>query len=144
MKQTWAPEREILNPRRLKRFINWLSVSLQLISALNRSSCLDNLAILQLLMLRRHYPRFYPMLLSSSLDELSTWWERNNRPLPNGYSRERLTAFLAPLTAVDIGKLDQFMVDNSLVDPDKAVEDVDEAAGAAVSKYTGTGADEPS
>jgi hypothetical protein len=63
---------------------------------------------------------------------------------PNGYSRERLTAFLAPLTAVDIGKLDQFMVDNSLVDPDKAVEDVDEAAGAAVSKYTGTGADEPS
>ena len=118
----WAPEAETLNPRRLKRFINWLSVSLQLVSASRKSAEIDNLAALQLLMLQRYYPRFYHALVQSPLDE-PAWlmWERHCKPLPEGYSSERLMEFLMPLLNANIQELRRFITDNSLIEFDEVI-----------------------
>jgi ribosomal protein L7/L12 len=119
----WAPEVETLNPRRLKRFINWLSVSLQLVSATRKSAEIDNLAALQLLMLQRYYPRFYRMLLKSPWDELPSLWEQYNRPLPDGYSRADLLDFLIPLLNANVQELNRFLTNNSLIELDEVVPD---------------------
>jgi KAP family P-loop domain len=54
----YAPD-EILNPRRLKRYVNWLSISLQLIVASPLPSPLNNLKTLRYLALKHDYPDVY-------------------------------------------------------------------------------------
>ncbi|MGJ5632052.1 KAP family P-loop NTPase fold protein [Nostoc sp. CALU 1950] len=60
-----APDNEILNPRRLKQYINWLSISLQLIIALPISSTVSNLTALRTLALRYDYPDVYDQIIES-------------------------------------------------------------------------------
>lgn len=54
----YAPE-DILNPRRLKRYINWLSISLQLIGTSPLPAQISRLSALQFLALRHDYPNIY-------------------------------------------------------------------------------------
>lgn len=58
-----APEQEILNPRRLKHYLNWLSVSLQLIVALPIPSSVTNLSALWAIFLKSDYRNIYDDLL---------------------------------------------------------------------------------
>jgi hypothetical protein len=67
----WAPDTEILNPRSLKRYINWLSVSLQIMQTVGLSQPLRNITALKLLALRRDYPQIYNGLLDGQIEELS-------------------------------------------------------------------------
>ncbi len=59
----WTPDADILNPRRLKRYVNWLSVSLQLVNS-TRISCVSSINVLRLMALRRNYPVLYSKLKS--------------------------------------------------------------------------------
>jgi len=55
----WAPDSEILNPRRLKRYINWLSITLQLVKDARLPADVSNLTALRVLALRRDFPEVY-------------------------------------------------------------------------------------
>jgi hypothetical protein len=62
----WAPDEEVLNPRRLKRYINWLSVSLQLILSVPMPSEVRNVTALRAMALRHDYPEVYSLLIDIS------------------------------------------------------------------------------
>src|SRR5262249_5515499 len=55
----WAPDKEVLNPRRLKKYINWISMTLQLLNASRLPSPLGTVDALRALALRRDYPEVY-------------------------------------------------------------------------------------
>ena len=55
----WAPAAEILNPRRLKRYLNTLSVTLQLVMAYSLPEEFDNAYALRALALRRDWRHVY-------------------------------------------------------------------------------------
>jgi KAP family P-loop domain/Protein of unknown function (DUF2934) len=59
----WASESDITNPRRLKRYINWLSVALQLLMATELPKGLTNASALRMLALRRDYPDVWQAIL---------------------------------------------------------------------------------
>lgn len=59
----WAPDSEILNPRRLKRYINWLAISLQLIMSASERPPVSNVFALRALALRQDYPELYERLI---------------------------------------------------------------------------------
>jgi hypothetical protein len=59
----WASESDITNPRRLKRYINWLSVALQLLMATELPKGLTNTSALRMLALRRDYPDVWEAIL---------------------------------------------------------------------------------
>lgn len=61
-----APDEEILNPRSLKRYINWLSMSLQLINASSLPTKISNLDALRFIVLRHDYPSIYSSLVLAS------------------------------------------------------------------------------
>lgn len=61
----WAPDEEVLNPRRLKRYINWLSISLQLIESVPMPHEVRNVTALRAMALQRDYPKIYAHLLGS-------------------------------------------------------------------------------
>lgn len=65
----WAPEQEVLNPRRLKRYLNWLSIALQLLVS-TLALTISNLNVLRLLALKSDYPRLYKALVEKPIDEL--------------------------------------------------------------------------
>jgi hypothetical protein len=56
-------EAEICNPRRLKRYVNWLSMTLQQIVSSDLPEGIDNLFALHSLTLRKHYPGTYDAML---------------------------------------------------------------------------------
>lgn len=58
----WAPDQEVLNPRRLKMYINRLSVKLQLINALRLPNELDNYLVLKTMAFRRDHPEIFQLL----------------------------------------------------------------------------------
>src|SRR5262249_43124265 len=62
---SWAPDHDVLNPRRLKRYLNTLSVTLQLIIACSLPRGVDNAFALRALALRRDYPAVYAGLISA-------------------------------------------------------------------------------
>lgn len=66
----FAPDEDILNPRRLKRYINWLSLSLQLIISLPISTDLSNEFMLRTMAFKRDYPEIFRLLLASSNNSL--------------------------------------------------------------------------
>jgi hypothetical protein len=75
---TWAPAIEITNPRRLKRYLNWLSVSLQLIMAAHDlPERLDNAFALRALALRQSFRSIYDLLLLSQYGAPIIWPEQN-------------------------------------------------------------------
>lgn len=55
----WSPDQEALNPRRLKRYVNWLSITLQLIKDSELPADVSNLTALRILAFRRGYPEIY-------------------------------------------------------------------------------------
>lgn len=55
----WAPDLEVLNPRRLKRYINWLSITLQLVKDSTLPEGVSNLTALRVLAFRRDFPELY-------------------------------------------------------------------------------------
>lgn len=55
----FAPDHDTLNPRRLKRYINWLSITMQLIASLPLPEGVSNITALQAIALKRHYPEVY-------------------------------------------------------------------------------------
>jgi hypothetical protein len=59
----WAPDEEVLNPRRLKRYINWLSISLQLVLSVPMLSKVGSTTALRAMALKRDYPELYRHLL---------------------------------------------------------------------------------
>lgn len=65
-----APEEEILNPRRLKRYINWLSISLQLMTSIPIPVGIKNITALQLMVLRRDHPSIYRELIKGEIKEI--------------------------------------------------------------------------
>lgn len=62
----WAPDEEILNPRRLKRYLNWLSVSLQLITSTPMPGDIRNVTAIRAMALRHDYPEVYTSLINLS------------------------------------------------------------------------------
>jgi hypothetical protein len=61
----WSPDQEVLNPRRLKRYINWLSITLQLIKDSKLPDQISNLTALRILAFRRGYPELYKKAVSA-------------------------------------------------------------------------------
>lgn len=59
----WAPDNEVLNPRRLKRYLNWLSMSLQLIVSVSLPYNIPNIIVLRSMALLRDYPQVYDYLI---------------------------------------------------------------------------------
>ncbi len=59
----WAPDEDVLNPRRLKRYINWLNISLQLIISAPVPTAVRNVTALRAMALQRDYPEIYKHLL---------------------------------------------------------------------------------
>jgi ribosomal protein L7/L12 len=72
----WIPDSDALNPRRLKQFLNWLSLMIQLMNAIQPPSDLENLSLLKLLAVRRCYPALYIKLKSIEFrsDKLIDAW----------------------------------------------------------------------
>ncbi|MFT3895295.1 MAG: P-loop NTPase fold protein [Anaerolineales bacterium] len=64
----WAPDSIILNPRSLKRYINWLSVSLQLMQSTGLPEGLRNITALRLLALQKDYPEIYEGLTENKAE----------------------------------------------------------------------------
>jgi hypothetical protein len=64
-----APDHEVLNPRRLKRYVNWLSITMQLISSVQMPPSVRNITALKALALKRHHPELYHKILSDPLGE---------------------------------------------------------------------------
>lgn len=60
-----APENETLNPRRLKQYLNWLSLVLQVVSASVLPERVSNLTALRTIFLRSEYPQIYSQLANS-------------------------------------------------------------------------------
>lgn len=61
----WSPDQEVLNPRRLKRYVNWLSITLQLIKDSELPPEVSNLTALRILSFRRSYPELYRIAVSN-------------------------------------------------------------------------------
>jgi hypothetical protein len=75
----WAPDDDVLNPRRLKKYINWTSITLQLLNAMRLPATLPSAAALRALSLRRDYPQVYSrrrLGMPFSVDELSIVFSR--------------------------------------------------------------------
>ena len=68
----WAPTEKVFNPRRLKRYVNELGITLQLIMASDLPSEFDNLTALRTMALRRDHPELYAQLSDPSRRE-SAW-----------------------------------------------------------------------
>ena len=63
----WAPDEDVLNPRCLKQYVNWLSISLQLIRSLLLPSGVRNITALRAMALRRSCPEIYNRLLTDDI-----------------------------------------------------------------------------
>jgi hypothetical protein len=96
---SWAPSEDITNPRRLKRYLNWLSVSLQLImAAAELPEGVDNTFALRSLALRRDYRVVYDKLRTTgSVDKIS-WPEASDEQSQQGFA-----AYLGKLASVQGG-----------------------------------------
>jgi hypothetical protein len=55
----WAPAAEVCNPRRLKRYLNWLSISLQFIRSLRPPKNVGSAMALRLIALKRDWPELF-------------------------------------------------------------------------------------
>lgn len=97
-----APEQEVVNPRRLKKYLNWLSISLQLIVALPIPSTITNLNALRVIALRSDYPDVYENLIKSSMEDFSY-------PL-------HLESFLIKIPLSEIKSFDFFLRETPLLD----------------------------
>lgn len=74
----WAPDGDILNPRRLKRYINWLSFSLEMIMSARflhhpLSKAIPNITALRAMALQRDYPEIYQSLIAGSAPDLDAF-----------------------------------------------------------------------
>ena len=79
----WAPDGEVLNPRRLKRYINWLSISLQLIMSVPKPTSFHNVTALRAMALQRDYPKIHKSLLNGSEPDLESFVARRNISKPS-------------------------------------------------------------
>jgi chaperonin GroEL len=61
----WAPPEETTNPRRLKQYLNWLTMNLQFIVGASLPEGLTNHLALRFLALRRSYPLAYQQFLGA-------------------------------------------------------------------------------
>jgi hypothetical protein len=66
----WAPDSEILNPRRLKQYLNWLSISLRLISSVELPPQADTITVLRLMAVARDYPDIYQAIINKRLKNI--------------------------------------------------------------------------
>jgi KAP family P-loop domain len=77
---SFAPEEDITNPRRLKRYLNWLSLTLQLIMAIPQlPDGVDNAFALRSLALRRDFRTVYDDLLRGSHPLQIQWTGESER-----------------------------------------------------------------
>lgn len=111
----WAPDEEILNPRRLKRYINWLSISLYLIISVPKPPNLSNLTALRALALRYDYPEIYEHILRGG--DVSP--ELIQRSLQRKSPEEDATDFgkyLKKLPPAELKKFDEFLHKTPVLD----------------------------
>ena len=102
----WAPGAEILNPRRLKRYLNSLSIRLQLVldSALPQE--FDGIYALRALALRRDYGAIYERLMAlPQTDVASLSWPEG--AANDGETQGKFRTYLAKLRA-ETGALGRF------------------------------------
>jgi hypothetical protein len=105
----WAPGAEILNPRRLKRYLNSLSIRQQLIldSALPQE--FDGIYALRALALRRDYRAIYERLALPQTDVVSLLWPEG--AANDGETQGKFRTYLAKLRAETgaLGRFDAFL-----------------------------------
>jgi len=91
---TWAPSAQISNPRRLKRYLNTLSVNLQLLMACALPAEFDNAYALRALALRGDWSEIYQRLvkMENPLNEVMTWPEAEEN---SAETQSKFTAYLA-------------------------------------------------
>lgn len=102
----WAPSSEILNPRRLKRYINWLSISLQLIMATNMPPEITNNTALQSMALQRDFPEIYQNLVSRSKLNLDAFFLKQR--ISDEVEQKEFRKYLHDLANSGITKFDRF------------------------------------
>ncbi|MCP4393178.1 MAG: AAA family ATPase [Alphaproteobacteria bacterium] len=114
----WAPDGEILNPRRLKRYINWLSITLQLIISLPMPPEVSNLTALRAMALRYDYPDIYDNLIHLhdpfGLDE-----ELVNRL---GFSEQSFKDYLDKLPLNELEEFNRFLNTMPMLDAKRRKE----------------------
>lgn len=98
----WAPDREILNPRRLKRYLNTLSVTLQLLMGCTLPLGVDNAFALRALALRRDFPSIYNQLLAQGEPSGIRWPEA---PASEITTQMRFQNYLKELTVTPSASL---------------------------------------
>jgi hypothetical protein len=84
----WAPSEDILNPRRLKRYLNTMSVMLQLIIACGVPKEIDNRFALQALALRRDFHWIYNDLLRER--RLDAWEAPGSDASSNDFNQRQV------------------------------------------------------
>jgi len=94
----WAPDQDILNPRRLKRYLNWLSVTLQLVMSARPHGVFDNAFALRAIALRRDWRRIYDELVADPQALPRQIWPQDTASLQ--MARE-FRDYLAPLVTPD-------------------------------------------
>lgn len=113
----WAPDRETQNPRRLKRLINWMSLSLQLLSSLRSPEPVDHALALRLLMLRRYYPALYKTLLDrGSLPWAVVWQMGGAAAIHTAHEGDEFESFARDLDGELVRRLDRLLAEHSLFD----------------------------
>jgi hypothetical protein len=130
----WAPGREILNPRRLKRYLNTLSVTLQLVMASRLPERFDNTFALRAISLRADWPNVYDCVLNSrDAYSMATWPEKPTDHKTSAEFREYLAKLR--ITEGDLNKFEQFLVTSNLF-PARALNVTDRVAGEDVLEPT--------
>jgi hypothetical protein len=85
----WAPDEDTLNPRRLKRYINRLSISLQFIMASIPPESLSNRTALRLIALKRDYPQIYDELLEGAPEPRVDAFDQKRRLVGDSHEQDR-------------------------------------------------------
>jgi formylglycine-generating enzyme required for sulfatase activity len=111
----WAPDAEILNPRRLKRYLNTLSVTLQLVTASSLPGEFDNAYALRALALRRDWRRIYDHLLTLLPSGISAQEWPEARTNDNDI-QERFRSYLSKLSPETgaLGRFESFVSGSNL------------------------------
>jgi ribosomal protein L7/L12 len=100
----WAPNDEVLNPRRLKRYLNWLSVTLQLIRSVRLPSTVRNVTALRALAVKRDFPELYKLLVTDSVFSVDN---------------EEFGAYLRSIVGQELLDFDAFLDQTPMLEPQR-------------------------
>lgn len=107
----WAPSNDILNPRRLKRYLNTLSVTLQLVMASRLPENFDNAYALRAMALRGDWPTLYDNLVNDQGAYAQATWPEDSKNVGKAADfREYLTKLR--IAEGDLTKFEQFLVNS--------------------------------